>query len=821
MIRPLRPLFAIPILALLLPVLDVPEASAFDLAGQQCRAAIFRTGTKLTKTALKAMADCHRLRVSDDQYADRDCNDLSQVDVNGSIANAQRKLAAVADRACGGDPAALLYEGCPAPCNAGTPTIANFADVAECLVCLAREKAADFGEEVHGTPVSPLQNLDERTCHSLAVKMSTKLFTKAMGLVAKCQSDAEASGIETIDACTQTGFQQLVQQTYDRTVAAVLKGCNGFMIQTGLMDPCGGASNFADLATCVADTTRDRAQEISALYLRLEGEPPVPTTTTTVVTTTTTLDGDASCPNAAAVTTFSRDSHQACTSNADCTTPRTCDTALGHCSTGTDLDIGWTGLAHDADSNDGSVLHLRLSCAGPAAPACGQCDVAGIDPSAGDCRCANDPRATCDRPFLSDWNDCGGAACQCYVGAPTPQSSGGTPYCVVNRLAENVAGTVDVDSGAVDLHARMRSVVHLGETLTRPCPTCGGRCSNDQSACSFDDDCDGAATCVHDVAGDGQRDGTCIGGRSDGLSCDASATNASLPARASAPGGASYSLDCMPSVGRNIAGAGLAVDLDQSTGVVSLASGLDCDGDGAGTESCPCRLCSKDASVVCSTDSECSGQGGYCSLIRDPAASSCATNTDCASVNVGPCIPVGATKRCSGELTIACVTNTDCEARPGGECLPSTCSSNRYGEPPLPNQCDGLACTDLGGGEGRCTMGPDERYCDGVVNADGSGILACNVNSDCLPGVLGIDGGHCGVVERRACFPGTVAASGRADPAFPLTVATYCSPPTANVAVNSVLGLPGPVRERSQKGLVTFCANAPHPAYVPGVGGCP
>ena len=62
--------------------------------------------------------------------------------------------------------------------------------------------------------------------------------------------------------------------------------------------------------------------------------------------------------------------------------------------------------------------------------------------------------------------------------------------------------------------------------------------------------------------------------------------------------------------------------------------------------------------------------------------------------------------------------------------------------------------------------------------------------------VLG-DPGDCTVVGDTHCFVSPITATGDADPAAPRTVATTCLPPTSNPSVNSVFGLPGPGRVRT------------------------
>src|SRR6185369_17616002 len=193
---------------------------------------------------------------------------------------------------------------------------------------------------------------------------------------------------------------------------------------------------------------------------------------------------------------------------------------------------------------------------------------------------------------------------------------------------------------------------------------------------------------------------TCSGGINGGLSCDATATNATFPARTSGgvaqlPGGGSYSLDCMPSDGANVSGTGLVIDLEQTTGTSTLPSTLDCDAAGPGTDLCPCLQCSKDKTRGCSSDAQCATQGRFCSAFNDPTTFNCTTNSDCTLVNTGTCTLLSNTK-CSNASTLSCTTNAQCGMQPGGTCTLSTCSSPGIGDIPQPNKCTSGLCEDIG-----------------------------------------------------------------------------------------------------------------------------
>lgn len=479
---------------------------------------------------------------------------------------------------------------------------------------------------------------------------------------------------------------------------------------------------------------------------------------------------DLACPTSGQLVLWAGTTGVACVNNGDCAVGE-CDTGLGVCTTATELDTGWTGIAHDSDINDRVTTRGDLICSGPFAGGvepCGECKVVGIDPSTGQCRCANDSRTQCDEPFAADIDDCGGNTCNCYFGPPLPLSSGNTPACVVNRFAVDVTGTANVDTGAGQISAKLASVVFLGENVLSPCPVCGGTCTAPGgkvgAPCGMDLDCDtslgsGDGVCGNydPTPGDGSRGGTCFLGANVGQTCDVDVYNESFPADAvPGSGGGGMSLDCYPSAGKNVSGSGLKITLDTTTGAVSLpVAAIPC-GFNSAPELCPCGVCSGDPGTVCTSNDDCTG--------------------------IGTCGKVG---------------NGD----------------------PRQNQCanDGI-CNDIGGGQGECNQG-SLKYCDGITRADAAGFIQCNSNADCA--AYGAAAGNCTLTSPNPCFLDPISATGVQDPNLPVAVAAFCIPATGNSGINTVAGLPGPGRVTNAAQAESYCASNPAVAYTPGVGGCP
>jgi len=386
----------------------------------------------------------------------------------------------------------------------------------------------------------------------------------------------------------------------------------------------------------------------------------------------------------------------------------------------------------------------------------------------GYCRAANGPACTQDdqcpigpfgqEEFCMNEGACIGT-CDCYFGPPLPLSSSNTPACVVNRFAEDVTGVANVDRGAGQVTASLRAIVFLGELVTIPCPACGGTCENGTTPgipCLFDTDCSGGTCGNFDtVIGDGVREGTCYLGGNNGESCDIDAQNETFPA----PGGGGSSLDCFPSLGKNVSGTGLIIDLTQTTGTVSLESNLPCYFP-FNPDTCPCGKC-----------------GG----------------------------PTG---------DRPCTSNADCPAGEGA-CLAAQNGNQQQ------NGCSDRTCTPNGDGTGTCLSGPTTQFCDGILRANGVPFVTCLSNADCEQTDCGpVACGACTLAANRDCFPTTITATGTEAPNEPIGAAAFCIADTSNPGINSVAGLPGAGRVINQSAVTYFCSNDPNQVYVPGVGGC-
>ena len=490
-------------------------------------------------------------------------------------------------------------------------------------------------------------------CQAAVTKAFEKLAVTVTKEFARCKKSGLKNGSITgpgsLAACVGLDTKDKISKAKLKLTAAVFKKCVG--VDSGLAFPgaCVGASSFAD---CVSVTTLCRVCGMLAIIDN--ALPPCDMADNQVldgscsagsVTTTTTTLPTLECPNRIEFISRSGAGND-CATSADCPEGSTCNGTF--CETETVRDLGWSGLDHGADINDGVVLSRSLDCPDtiPGDPQCGVCSVVGIDSSPGNCRCSNDTSIVCDEPLTADTDDCGGATCDCYAGPPIPKLTGGFPTCSVLRFSATPTGTVDLDSGAASFTDLLNQRVYLGNTQQEPCPYCSGDVT----------------------ANDGIRNGTCVFGANAGGACDVHGDNRTFPV----PSGGGHSYDCLPSPGLNVSGLGMPLTLTSTTNTVTLDAEVPCFTFAPGF-TCPCGVCSEDSTIGCQSNADCTGTCDAVS-ISEPQPNGCSSLvcTDDGNGN-GEC--VGDTDmfcdgllRPNGEGLFPCVTNPDCALVGAGGC---------------------------------------------------------------------------------------------------------------------------------------------------------
>ncbi|MBI5507019.1 MAG: hypothetical protein HY899_19705 [Deltaproteobacteria bacterium] len=188
------------------------------------------------------------------------------------------------------------------------------------------------------------------------------------------------------------------------------------------------------------------------------------------------------------------------------------------------------------------------------------------------------------------------------------------------------------------------------------------------------------------------------------------------------------------------------------------------------------------------------------SLAFDDACDVAAGNCACGACSLDPLTP--------------CENDAVCTAAGLGAC------TDGGGEPRKPNDCtDGVCSSDPGGapGQGICHAGPIEKYCDGILHANGDPAVHCDASPDDCEAVLA---GSCTLSRKRPCYSDPITASGLAGSARTKLVSVFCAAPSALVAVNSTDGLPGAGRMQLDIGLIAYCPDGVT-AYELGGNNCP
>jgi hypothetical protein len=403
-----------------------------------------------------------------------------------------------------------------------------------------------------------------------------------------------------------------------------------------------------------------------------------------------------------------------------------------------DLDTGWTGQSHDLlGVDDGAFAAARVgNCdLDTSSPTCGQCDIDGpvrFPGPAKNCACFN----------LSNRDSSTLTSCDPEMPS-TCTTAGESCECFYGP-------PLPLSSGAVPVCVTNRYTASL--TGTANIADSGPHAGEGSALVQLESGVHNGLTvsqpcpvCANDpTPRDGVKGGTCNGGAKNGQSCDVSGTSDFFGA---------VSFDCPPA---SAAGVGrLSIRFNQATtGTTTLGTaGVKCTATGFTTQDCFCDTCATVAAEPCNSNADCPG-GAVCGA-----------------------------KRCLGGSN----AGTPCTQA-------SQCASNACGRPGLataPNQCDDTTCSpdpsDPNPNDGVCNAGPFDQFCSIERFRGCTSDADCNPPScaDCLSGQV-CSGGL------RNCFLDPIVRTGTAGTQNSVVAATFCIPPTAAAAVNTVAGLPGP-----------------------------
>ncbi len=475
-----------------------------------------------------------------------------------------------------------------------------------------------------------------------------------------------------------------------------------------------------------------------------------------------------------------------------------CTSAEFRALVGSDLDSGWTGVAHNAELIEGAAISFRTArrCSTSDELCVEDEDCPGAETCDPTCDCLSDTECEVAGPShekrcITNLQECdsnedcpAGVDCKHLFGPPLPLSSAGNPVCVLSLFDSDITGTADTSTGDSVISVNLRSRVFLGIAIDQPCPRCGRVAQNPKVGDTF----------------------TCTGGQFPNAACTVDAVSPDF-------GGVSY--DCPPSTNGNISGQGLAIIFDEvTTGTTTKTAKLPCanflfgDNPLNGPAHCTddftgptcssnadCLRCINDATKACSSNADCSSVGGACGEAPDQPIT-CGYWCHCGFCGDDPDLPCFEDSDCPGELT--CEVGSGNATANAAQTQPNECGSGAL-------FICGLEAKELCHDtfQGTCS-GQSFRACsnDSTCSANNAGVCQfefkpCFESQISRTGAPSPIGSYCASDPSKDTQCTTNADCAGADVCVddssrPTTAALFCVPATSSSTINSAGGLTGP-----------------------------
>lgn len=462
---------------------------------------------------------------------------------------------------------------------------------------------------------------------------------------------------------------------------------------------------------------------------------------------------------------------------------------------GSDLDSGWTGIAHNADLIEGAEITVRVArrCSDSDELCVEDEDCTETETCDPTCDCINDTDCEVAGPThqkrcittltaCDTADDCpAGVDCRPMFGPPLPLSSAGNPVCIISVFDNDITGTSNSATGDSIISVKLKSRIFLGITIDQPCPRCGRLDQNPEIGDTF----------------------TCEGGQFPGATCTTDSVSPDF-------GGTSFA--CPPELNGNISGSGLAIIFNEvTTGTTTKQAQLPCgsflfqnhpdlgpttciDDFSSCSTNADCSRCTGDATISCSTDDDCIGNG-TCGVAPEQPIT-CGVWCHCGFCDDDPDSP--------------CFDDSDCTG--GATCQVGSASVSANAPQQQANDCGSQAAFICGL--------EDKELCHDSFQGTCSGqsFRACSNDSTCAANNAGV----C-VTEFKPCFESEISRTGVASPlgsycqsdpdnesqcttnadcadgdpcvsdsSRPSTAALFCVPATSSSTINSAGGITGP-----------------------------
>jgi hypothetical protein len=480
--------------------------------------------------------------------------------------------------------------------------------------------------------------------------------------------------------------------------------------------------------------------------------------------------------------------------------------------TGSELDLGWTGIAHDQELWRAEAFFARVKrrCSATSSVECVRdADCPGDQTCLATCDCTDDvtcelsgptqqPRCRNDLDVCETNADCDGHSCLPVFGPPVPISAGGTPICVTSFFESPLAGSFDAASGEVEYSTTLRSVLSFGITLDAPCPRCGSPEQNpeigDEFTCEFS--AQQGEACQVDAVTEG------FGGTSfdcpPQLIGDINPTRIVLPLRSVTTGTATETaqLPC-----KGFAMAGNPTVPGSNPKCTDKLSG----DDPVCTSNADCLRCSEDVATSCASNGDCADKG-FCAEAPDQPVT-CGFWCHCGFCDQDPSLPCFDDSECPDGQTCQAGTGTPISGNVGQQ-RPNDCSQDNFicGSAGTDEEC---ATTQRGlcseqSHRSCATNGDCESAGAGTCELEPRPCFGSRITRSGEPSPLGA---YCALENKTCDSDVDCAAPGDecvASAARPETVALVCVPGTTSVVVNTTYGITGPAALRLNT-LIEIC----------------
>ncbi len=771
--------------ALALAVTTAREAGAvFPIGGQSCRRGIAAYSRKFVQRMMRTIQKCNDKNV---RYPGS-CTPPAPPE---SIGILEGKLQSGVQRTCQTTPEAYLgagYLNYPGPCSDLTTGDGfTLGDLKDCLQT-SHESAIQSLIDIEYNTSGPLDDTTLR-CQKAVAKNGGKLVAAKLKALQKCLNGPDTFATLSATCRTDAAVLARVASVESKARAAIIAKCATSASALGMCSNPACASICGTCnANCIADCTMvTHGDVVSNLddanvddLIDFEYPPP-PSPPVCGDGKRNRPDeecdapSDTSCPGQCG----------AATSPFPCLcTDRPRERVIEH--EASDLDTGWTGLAHDFALVEGGGYVIDLydcdgpggpdtlctvgpSCSGGSHPSCSnnaQC----ASLSAGTCRkeltavgphcrfdvqkaCSCNTEATTALTTCSDPTNCPAAGDFCmqqFHTPPLPLSAGGVPVCVVNVFTEDLSGTKDLATGSMAIHLRQKSIVQMTGTPAQPCPVCGGFCKASPGDLGGRHNCTTNADCADTTSQLCVTDLLCSFGPNQGQPC-----RPGPPYGGPTPLFGNPSIDCPPTL--SSPGILDIVFAPQSTETVSLAPSYQCNEGAFSDKTC---VGGGNQGASCTTGSQC--PGGTC-------------NDQCFCPAVGGVReqPNSCDAACvgGGNDAQSCTLDSECA---GGFCHLADCRPDPSAPAALQPNEGGCTATI----QGRCSY---------------SSYQSCLRNSDCAQPICSrCNGGETCRFFAKDCFINSgITRTGVASTTDPVLSAIFCIGGTGQGAVDSTAGLPG------------------------------